>query len=73
MQFINQMIIWEKRREIEEEQRQYDHLRASNGHETLLLRNEETKPEPFKEIVHVNRCRYPFSYHPSHRSFEKKV
>jgi hypothetical protein len=71
IQFVNQMMIWEKRLEIEERKRRYDHLKASNGHETILVNDKEKPREPIQESLYVTRWRHPFYSCHSQDSCEK--
>ncbi len=60
LQFINQMLVWEKRLEIEDKKRKFNHLRASNGSVTFIKRSGRPIPASEKDLFQVRRWRHPF-------------
>jgi len=63
-QLINSVLVWKKRLEIENEQRKNNHLRASNGFETLLKRSGKAIPASQSGIFQIHRFNHSvFSHH----------
>lgn len=61
IQLINSVRTWEKRLEIEDEQRKYDHQRFSNGCETILKRTGRDILNPYTKIFQGKRKQQPIS------------
>ncbi len=65
IQIINQVLMWEKHLEVQDEKRKHNHLRASNGSETILKRSGRSIPASETLLFQDRRWRHPFySCHP---------
>ncbi len=59
IQLINNVRSWEKRLEIEDEKRNYNHQRFSNGSGTILKRTGRRIKSAYIELFHVDRRQSP--------------
>jgi len=73
IQLINSVRTWEKRLEIEDEKRKYDHQRFSNGCETILKRNGRKILNPYAQIFQGDKKRQPLHCCGSREDWYKTV